>query len=424
MGEPCFQGSPVDVVRIPKANRKRKVAIAVGVVTLALSTAAVSRLKPAAPRVERATIIIDSVRMGPMLRAVHGTGTLQPERIRYVSAVTAGRVERVHFRAGASVAERAVLLELSNPDVQLQALEAQRALAAAEAELLNLRTNLEGGRLTQGAAVATTRAQQQQAAREASSAEALASRNLVSPHELARARENAQQLSARLDAEVARLHLLTQAVDSQVALQRAQVERLRAIAQFQQERVRSMIVTAGVTGVLQDLDLQPGQWVISGQQLARVVEPGRLKAVIRIPETQARDVAIGQSATVDTRNGIVAGSVVRVDPASQGGTVSVDIEFDGALPRGARPDLSVEGTIELERLANVLHVGRPAFGQPDAAASLFRLRADGETAERVSVRMGRASVDAIEVVRGLQAGDRVIISDMSQWDNVSRLRIR
>jgi multidrug efflux pump subunit AcrA (membrane-fusion protein) len=414
----------VDVARIPKVNRKRKIAIAVGVVTLALSTVAVSRLKPAAPRVDRAPIIIDSVRMGPMLRAVHGTGTLQPERVRYVSAVTAGRVERVHFRAGASVAERAVLLELSNPDVQLQALEAQRALAAAEAELLNLRTNLEGGRLTQGAAVAATRAQQQQAAREASSAEALADRNLVSPHELARARENAQQLSARLDAEVSRLRLLTQAVDSQVALQRAQVERLRAIAQFQQERVRSMIVTAGVAGVVQDLDLQPGQWVISGQQLARLVEPGRLKAVIRIPETQARDVAIGQSATVDTRNGVVAGTVVRVDPASQGGTVSIDIAFDGALPRGARPDLSVEGTVELERLTNVLHVGRPAFGQPDASASLFLLRADGETAERVSVRMGRASVDAIEVVRGLHAGDRVIISDMSQWDNVSRLRVR
>ena len=199
---------------------------------------------------------------------------------------------------------------------------------------------------------------------------------------------------------------------------------MRAIAQFQRERVRSMIVTAAVDGVVQDLDLQPGQWVISGQQLARIVEPGRLKAVIRIPETQARDVVIGQSATVDTRNGVATGKVARVDPASQGGTVSVDIAFDGALPRGARPDLSVEGTVELERLARVMHVGRPAYGQSDAAVSLFRLMPDGETAERVSVRLGRASVNSIEVLRGLQPGDRVIISDMSQWDHVPRVRIR
>jgi len=414
----------VDIVRAPKDARTRRIAAAIGVAALVTGTVAFARLKPAAPRVDRATIVIDSVRLGPMLRAVHGTGTLQPERVRYVSAVTAGRVERVLFRAGATVGARAILLELSNPDVQLQALEAQRALAAAEAELLNLRTTLEGSRLNQGAVVGSVRAQQLQAAREAASADALARGNFVSPHELARARENAQQLTERLEAEVARLRLMSQAVDSQVTLQRAQVERLRDIAQFQQARVHSMVVTAGVDGVVQDLDLQPGQWVISGQQLARVVEPGRLKAVIRIPETQARDVVIGQSATVDTRNGVVPGRVVRVDPASQGGTVSVDIAIDVALPRGARPDLSVEGTVELERLASVLHVGRPAFGQPDAVASLFRLLPDGETAERVNVRLGRASVDAVEILRGVQAGDRIIVSDMSQWDNVPRIRLR
>lgn len=414
----------MDIVRAPKDARTRRIAAAIGVAALVTGTVAFARLKPAAPRVDRATIVIDSVRLGPMLRAVHGTGTLQPERVRYVSAVTAGRVERVLFRAGATVGARAILLELSNPDVQLQALEAQRALAAAEAELLNLRTTLEGSRLNQGAVVGSVRAQQLQAAREAASADALARGNFVSPHELARARENAQQLTERLEAEVARLRLMSQAVDSQVTLQRAQVERLRDIAQFQQARVHSMVVTAGVDGVVQDLDLQPGQWVISGQQLARVVEPGRLKAVIRIPETQARDVVIGQSATVDTRNGVVPGRVVRVDPASQGGTVSVDIAIDVALPRGARPDLSVEGTVELERLASVLHVGRPAFGQPDAVASLFRLLPDGETAERVNVRLGRASVDAVEILRGVQAGDRIIVSDMSQWDNVPRIRLR
>ena len=198
---------------------------------------------------------------------------------------------------------------------------------------------------------------------------------------------------------------------------------MRAIAEFQQDRVRSMMVTAGAGGVVQDLDLQPGQWVISGQTLARVVEPGRLKAVVRIPETQARDVALGQKASVDTRNGIVAGTVVRMDPSAQNGTVAVDIGITDSLPRGARPDLSVEGTIELERLDQVLFVGRPAYGQPDGQVSLFRLLPDGKTAERVTVQLGRSSVNTIEVVRGLQAGDRIIISDMSQWDNVNRVRL-
>lgn len=414
----------MDIIRTPKSTRNRKLAVAVSVAAFVVATATLARIKPAVPAVDRAAVMIDSVRLGPMLRAVHGTGSLQPERVRYVSAVTAGRVERVFYRGGATVSARAVLLELSNPDVQLQSLEAQRALTAAEADLLQLRTSLEANRLNQGGSVAALRAQQQQAAREAASVEALAGRNLVSPHELARSRENAQQYAVRLEAEQARLRLMALAVDSQVALQRAQVERMRAIAQFQQERVRSMVVAAAVDGVVQDLDLQPGQWVISGQQLGRIVEPGRLKAVIRIPETQARDVVIGQAASVDTRNGVVAGTVARVDPAAQGGTVSVDIAFDGALPRGARPDLSVEGSVELEHLSRVLHVGRPAYGQSDASASLFRLLPDGKTAERVSVRFGRASVDAIEVTSGLRPGDRVIISDMSQWDNSPRVRIR
>jgi len=413
----------VDIPRPPKSKRGRYVAAAVAVGILGVVTVALARLKPAAPSVERSTVWIDSVRLGPMLRSVRGSGTLQPERIRWVSAVTAGRVERVNFRPGATVNSRAVLLELSNPDVQLQALEAQRALTASQAQLVDLRTSVETNRLNQRATVATTRAQHQQAVREAAAAETLATRNLTSPYELARLRENAQQLATRLEVEEARLEILTQAADSQIALQRAQVERMRAIAEFQEDRVRSMVVTAGAEGVVQDLDLQPGQWVISGQTLARVVEPGRLKAVIRIPETQARDLALGQTASVDTRNGIVAGTVVRMDPAAQNGTVAVDIGIEGELPRGARPDLSVEGTIEIERLDRVLHVGRPAYGQPEAQVSLFRLLPDGRNAERVTVQLGRASVNTIEVVRGLQEGDRIIISDMSQWDNVNRVRL-
>jgi HlyD family secretion protein len=413
----------VDIARPPKSKRNRYVFAAVGVAVVGLATVALARLKPAAPSVERSTVWIDSVRRGTMLRSVRGSGTLQPERIRWVSAVTAGRVERVNFRPGATVTAGAVLLELSNPDVQLQLLEAQRGYTATQAALVDLRTSLETNRLNQRAAAASARALSLQATREAAAAESLATRNMISAYELARLRENAQQARTRIEVEDARLSLISEAADSQLALQRAQVERMRAIAEFQQDRVRSMQVGAGANGVVQDLDLQPGQWVISGQTLARVVEPGRLKAVIRIPETQARDVTLGQKASVDTRNGIVAGTVVRIDPSAQNGTVAVDIGITDSLPRGARPDLSVEGTIELERLDQVLYVGRPAYGQPDGQVSLFRLLADGKNAERVTVQLGRSSVNTIEVVRGLQAGDRIIISDMSQWDNVNRVRL-
>lgn len=413
----------MDIARPPKSKRSRYVMIAVGIAVVGIATVALGRLKPAAPAVERSTVWIDSVRLGTMLRSVRGSGTLVPERIRWVSAVTAGRVERVNVRPGATVTAGSVLLELSNPDVQLQSLEAQRGLTAAQAELLNLRTTLETNRLNQRAAVAAARAQHQSAVRDAAAAETLATRNMIPANELSRTRENAQQLATRIEVEDARLALITEAADSQVALQRAQVERMRAIAEFQQQRVRSMVVTAGAEGVVQDLDLQPGQWVVSGTTLARVVEPGRLKAVVRIPETQARDIALGQTASVDTRNGIVAGSVVRIDPAAQNGTVAVDIGLEGALPRGARPDLTVEGTIELERLDRVLFVGRPAYGQPEGQVSLFRLAPDGKTAERVSVQLGKSSVNTVEVTRGLRAGDRIIISDMSQYDNVDRVRL-
>lgn len=413
----------MDIARPPKSKRSRYVMIAVGIAVVGIATVALGRLKPAAPAVERSTVWIDSVRLGTMLRSVRGSGTLVPERIRWVSAVTAGRVERVNVRPGATVTAGSVLLELSNPDVQLQSLEAQRGLTAAQAELLNLRTTLETNRLNQLATVAAARAQHQQAVRDAAAAETLATRNMIPANELSRTRENAQQLATRIEVEDARLALITEAADSQVALQRAQVERMRAIAEFQQQRVRSMVVTAGAEGVVQDLDLQPGQWVVSGTTLARVVEPGRLKAVVRIPETQARDIALGQTASVDTRNGIVAGSVVRIDPAAQNGTVAVDIGLEGALPRGARPDLTVEGTIELERLDRVLFVGRPAYGQPEGQVSLFRLAPDGKTAERVSVQLGKSSVNTVEVTRGLRAGDRIIISDMSQYDNVDRVRL-
>lgn len=414
----------MDIARAPR--KKTPKALVVGGAALALLgvTAALARLKPAAPAVQRATVIIDGVKRGPMLREVRGPGSLVPEQIRWVSAVTGGRVERVIVRPGAVVRAGTVLLEMSNPDVQLEALTAQQQLGAAVAQLVSLRTSLQTNRLNQAATVASMRTLLRDARRNVLSAESLSIRNLISANDVARARDQVEEYAERLQIEEARLALLTATVDSQLALQRDQVARLRAIADYQQGRVASMRVTAGTDGVVQDLTLEPGQWVQSGTTLARVLQPGRLKAVLRVPETQARDVALGQVASVDTHLGIVAGRVVRIDPNSQNGNVTVDVALEGALPQGARPDLQVEGTVELERLASVVHVGRPAYTQPNAQTGLFKLVEGGRFAERVSVRLGRASVNLIEVVGGLEVGDSVIVSDMTRWDNVDRVRVK
>lgn len=417
--------SVVDIARAPQNTKKRRLILAgVALAMVAGTTVALGRLKPAAPAVEGSAIWRDFVRRGPMLRQVRGPGTLVPEQIRWISAVTGGRVERVNVRPGAAVQPGTVLLEMSNPDVQLEALSAQQQLAAAQAQLVSLRTNLETGRLNQASQVGTVRTQLREAQRNLNSSQALVDRNLVAANEVARYRDQVEELEARLLIETQRLGLLTETVDSQVTLQQGQVDRLRAIADFHQGRVLSMRVTAGTEGVVQELSLEVGQWVQSGTTLARVVQPGVLKAVLRIPETQARDVALGQVASVDTRLGIVPGRVVRIDPAALNGTVAVDVSLEGQLPQGARPDLSVEGTVEIERLSDVLFVGRPAYGQPNASVGLFRLVENGRFAERVNVRLGRASVNTIEVLGGLEVGDEVILSDMSRWDDVNRVRIK
>ena len=414
----------VDVPRAPRKKTPRAAWIAGGIAVLALVTVALGRLKPAAPTVERSAVLIDAVRRGPMLRQVRGPGSLVPDSIRWISAVTGGRVERVNVRPGAQVSAGTVLLEMSNPDVQLEALTAQQQVAAAEAQLVSLRTNLETGRLNQASAVVNMRTQLREAQRNLASAETLSTRNLVAANEVARQRDQVEEFTERLRIEQARLVLMTETVDSQLTLQRDQVARLRAISDYQLNRVASMRVLAGTNGVVQDLTLEVGQWVQSGTTLARVVQPGTLKAVLRIPETQARDLAIGQVASVDTRIGVVAGRVNRIDPAAQQGTVAVDVTFTEPLPQGVRPDLQVEGTVEIERLASVLSVGRPAYGQPNAQTSLFRVTADGRYAERVSVRFGRASVNTIEVVDGLAEGQEVILSDMTRWDQVDRVRVK
>jgi HlyD family secretion protein len=414
----------LDVPRDPPKKHGRYLYLAAGVTLLILVTVGLSRLEPAAPSVNRATILVDSVRQGDMVRQVRGPGTLVPEQIRLVTAVTAGRVEAIHAEPGDEVEAGTILLELSNPDVQLEGLDAQRQLAAAEAELVNLQATLETQRLTQEALVSGVQAEYQEARRQVEVDRELAERGLIARMELERSEERVEELANRLQIEQRRLEIARESVEGQLSVQRNQVERLRAISSFQEGRAASMRVPAGARGVLQELPLQVGQWATPGEELARVVQPFPLKAVLRIPETQARDVAIGQRAAIDTRNGIVEGRVIRIDPAVQSGAVTVDVALEGELPPGARPDLSVDGTIEIERLDNVLHMPRPAYGQAGSRITLFKLDPDGRSASRVHVLLGRSSVSTIEIEEGLRPGDRVILSDMSGSDGHERVRLR
>jgi multidrug resistance efflux pump len=414
----------VDIQRAPaKKGRKRLIYGGIALVSIVVMTLGLRSLKPAAPEVDRASVWVDSVQKGPLVIEVRGPGTLVPERIRYISAVTAGRVERRLAEPGETVKAETVLLELSNPDVQLEALESERQLTVAQADRVNLKANLETQRLNQEGVVAAAKAAYLDAKRTAEQSVELAQKELISASDAARARERVEELDTRYQVEEQRLAVMVGAADSQLSLQHEQVGRLRDVTNFQRFRVRSMEVKAGADGILQELPLEVGQWAQSGATLARIVEPGKLKAVLRIPETQAKDVAIGQPATIDTRNGLAKGQVRRIDPAVQNGTVTVDVSLDGELPRGARPDLSVDGTIQVERLDNVLHVGRPAYGQANSAVGLFKLVGDGTEAVRVNVRLGRTSVNTVEILGGLQPGEKVIISDMSRWDSYERVRV-
>jgi HlyD family secretion protein len=414
----------LDITREKKPNRKRFLYIGSGLGVLLMVTLGLSRLKPAAPSVERGTLWMDTVRQGPMVREVRGPGSLVPEQIRWVSAVTPGRVERKLVQPGARVTAGTVLLELSNPDMQIQRLQAERELTDAQAQLVSLKTQLETQRLNQAGVVASVRSEYREAIRKALADSSLSAQDLISTSDYARSKDKAEELTERLQVEQQRLSIYSDNISSQLEVQGEQVKRMKAVADFQRSMVDGMVVRAGADGVLQELPIEVGQWAISGATLAKVVQPEKLKAVLRIPETQAKDVAIGQTAAIDTRNGIVKGRVIRMDPASQNGTVTVDVTLEGQLPRGARPDLSVDGTIEIERLDNVLHVGRPAYGQANATVGIFRLVKGSNEAERVRVELGRSSVNSIEIVRGLAPGDVVILSDMSRWDAVDRVRVK
>ncbi len=414
----------MDVLREAPRSRRKPLLIGAGAGAAVLVALVLALMKPAVPSIQRTSVLIGAVERGPMVRAVRGPGTLVPEEMRYVSALTAGRVERVFVEPGETVEEGTVLLQLSNPDVELEALQADQQWTAAQAGLMQLRRTLGTEKLAQQAAVATARADWLEQDRRAESDSVFALRELISLNEALRSREQAEAASIRLDTEEQRYELLAGTIDGQLAVQAQQVDRLHSIYQYQRRRVESMAVRAGAAGVLQDLSLEPGQWVQSGTTLARVAHPGRLKAELRIPQTQAREVQIGQRTVIDTRSDLIEGRVKRVDPNVQNGAVLVEVALEGELPRGARPDLNVDGTIEIERLDDVLHVGRPVYGQSNSTVGLFMLVDGGGAAIRVAVRLGASSVNQIEILEGLKQGDEVILSDMSRWDDTERVRLK
>lgn len=415
----------MDIIRDRPKSKRKYIFWGVGALALILVTTKLMSLEPAAPTVERGTIYTDSVVRGEMVREVRGPGTLTPIDIRWISAVTAGRIEKLHHLPGVSVEPETILMELANPDVQIQRLNADRQLTDAEAQLVNLKTNLENNRLNQAAIVAQRRQEAADAKRRAEAGAELLKKNLIVPLDQQQAQDRSEALIEQLAIEEKRLEILSNTIEDQIKVQEQQVNRLRSIADFQRGLVNSMVVRAGATGILQEVPLQIGQYALPGTVLAKVVPtPIRLKAVLRIPETQAKDLAIGQKATIDTRNGLAPGSVVRIDPAAINGTVTVDVAIDGDPPAGSRPDLSIDGVIEIERLDDVLHVGRPPFAQQNSPGTIFRLTANGDHAERVQVKFGRTSVSRVEIVEGLNPGDIIIMSDMSRWDNVDRVRIK
>ena len=418
----------MDIAR-PEFKRQRIIRrilqTSVAVVVLAVATVFIWRMRPAAPSVERGTVWMDTVKHGSMLRQVRGPGSLVPtqEAVRQIPAETEATVVRIRMLPGSQVKADTILLEMSNPQVEQAAVDAHLQFKAAEAEYQSLRVKLESDLMTQKAGAATVNADYSQAKRQADTDKALFDLGVISGLAYKASKGKADELTTRDDLEVQRLVINQKAIDTQLAQEQAKVDEARTLADLKQKQLDALKVRAGIDGVLVDLPLQVGQHVMPGVMLAKVVQPEHLMAELKIAETQARDVQFGEPAAVDTHNGIISGTVMRVDPGVQNGTVTVDVKLTGALPKGARPDLSVDGTIDLERLDNILYVGRPAFGQENSTISLFKLDADGKEAERVPVKVGRESVNSIQVFEGLHEGDTVILSDMSRWDKTDRIRL-
>lgn len=418
----------MDIARPEFKRQKRRRQIiwgTVGLVCLATVTAGVSRLKPAPPEVERSTVWTDTVKRGLMLRQVRGLGSLIPsqEFTRQIPAETEATVVRILKLPGSQVNADTVVLEMSNPQLEQEAVNARLQLRAAEAEYQSLRVKLQSDLMNQKAGAATVNADYSQAKLQADTDKALYDLGVISGMAYKNSKSKADELTTRNNIEGERLDINQKAIETQLAEQQAKVDQIRALAELKQKQLDALKVRAGIEGVLVDLPLQVGQHVMPGTMLAKVVQPDHLIAELKVAETQARDVQIGQPAMVDTHNGTVSGEVMRVDPAVQNGTVAVDVKLTGELPKGARPDLSVDGTVDLERLADVLYVGRPTFGQENSTISLFKLDPDGRGGVRVPVRVGRASVNAIQIIEGLNPGDKVILTDMSRYDNTDRIRI-
>jgi HlyD family secretion protein len=416
----------MDIPRPENKRRKRRRQLIVGggvLAVLVLAAFGLAGLEPAAPTVARASVWVDTVREGEMLRQVRGPGTLVPREIRWIAAQSDARVERILVRPGAIVEPDTVIVELSNPDLVQQTEEASLALEAAEAELVDTELRLRSQQLDQRAALAVARAEYEGARLQAEAEESLAAQGIVPAIQFRRTELLAEQLKIRAEIEEERLNQFSASMSAQSASQRARLEQVRNRYQRRVDEVDSLQVRAGLAGVLQQVTVEEGQRVTLGANVARVARPGDLKAELRIAETQARDVQIDQRVHVDTRNGIVEGRVTRIDPAVQAGTVQVDVDLIGDLPRGARPDLSVDGTIEIERLPQVVFTGRPAYGQPNSTVSLFKLIDGGRAAVRVPVQLGRSSVNAVEIVMGLDPGDQVVLSDTTAWDNHDRIRL-
>ena len=418
-----YQGMDIARPELKQRKRRRQILIgtAVGILVFA-GAAGIMALGPAMPSVERSSVLVDSVKRGELLREVRGPGTLVPKEIRWIAAETSARVERILVKPGAEVEADSVILELSSPEVDDQLLAAQAALTAAQSDLAAKRTELQSRLLDQMAAQAQAKTDYETARMQAESEKTVAEKGIIPAVQYKKSLVVLEQLKYRVDIEQQRVAEFRRNITAQLAAENARLDQMVNTRDLRRRQVDGLQVRAGIAGILQRVPVEEGQQVDAGSNLARVARPGDLMAELRIAETQAKDILIGQSARIDTRNGIVEGKVLRVDPAVQNGTVQVDVELEGKLPAGARPDLSVDGTIEIERLKDVLYVGRPAFGQPDSEVRLFKVDADG-VAMRVPVQLGRSSVNLIEIRSGLKIGDRVILSDTSAWDQSDRIRL-
>ena len=419
----------MDIIREDLSEKKRKkriVMAAAAAGAILLITLGLSKLKPAAPTVEKSTIWMDTVKRGPMVRQVRGPGSLVVESsgIRVLSAATEGRVERLLVEPGALVQPDTVILEMSNQELQRDALDAEQAMKAGQAELMNTRVAVQRDKLDQKARAATVESDYHQAELQAETNEGLHKEGIVASLVLKLSQVRAEELETRNALEKERLAIAEDSAKAQLEASEAHFQQLKVQAELMHSQMDALKVRATIPGVLQEVPVQVGQLTQPGTMLAKVVQPNKLKAQLKIAETQAKDIVIGQPASIDTRNGIVPGKVSRVDPSSQNGTVTVDVALEGELPQGARPDLSVDGTIELDRLKDALYVGRPAFGQEKSLVGLFLVNEDGDEATRVKVKLGKSSVNTVEIVEGLKPGDRVILSDMSAWDAHDRVRLK